>query len=75
VSKSYRVEIVQEDGGWWVSHIVDSKGDTIFQYHARSEEDARTRGLDVVARSYHQALTPEITVRKLSATPAPPPAS
>jgi hypothetical protein len=68
MNTTHRIEIVQEEGGWWASQIWDSDGKMIYQSHSRNEEAARSQAEEVYFRlpgASGPTNRPQVTVKHL----------
>ena len=62
---SYRIEIVEQQGGWWVGEIWNSEGEMVFRAHARSKEAAQRQTTAEFAMYFDCSIKPPVTIRHL----------
>jgi hypothetical protein len=75
---TYRIEIVEEQGGWWASQIWDSDGKVIYQSNSRNEQAARSQAGEVyfrLAGPLSLTTKPQVTIKHLGSKSASEPKS
>jgi hypothetical protein len=65
VKATSRVEIIEEEGGWWQSQIWDAKGVMVYQSHSRDEQAARRQAEQVFATLAGASTKPHVTIKYL----------
>ena len=68
MSATYRIEIVEEQGGWWESQIWDAHGAMVYHSHSRDEHAARRQAEEVFAGLAGDSVRPQVTITRRAST-------
>lgn len=59
----YRVEIVEEGGGWWSGQIWNADNEMVYQARKSSEDLARSHAVGTLLRQFDNSITPVTKTR------------
>lgn len=62
---AYRIEIVEQEGGWWAGEIWDANDEIVYRAHARSKEVAQEQAATEFAKYFKSTTKPVETITPL----------
>jgi len=62
---TYRIEIVEQEDGWWVGEIWSADNKMVYRAHAKSKEVAQRQTTSEFGKYFGGSMKAEVTIRPL----------